>query len=127
MSDLLMYLTNGVVIGIIYALSALGVSLIVGIMNVVNFAHGELYILAGYFSAIIASALGLAPLVVREIYRALRKVSASLTLLLVEQSVEQALKNSQRAYILETGRVVRQGASAELLADPALKEAYLGI
>lgn len=127
MSDLLMYLTNGVVIGIIYALSALGVSLIVGIMNVVNFAHGELYILAGYFSAIIASALGLAPLVVREIYRALRKVSASLTLLLVEQSVEQALKNSQRAYILETGRVVRQGASAELLDDAILKESYLGM
>ncbi len=62
MSDLLMYLTNGVVIGIIYALSALGVSLIVGIMNVVNFAHGELYILAGYFSAIFASALGLGPI-----------------------------------------------------------------
>ncbi|MFH1057061.1 MAG: branched-chain amino acid ABC transporter permease [Pseudomonadota bacterium] len=62
MSDLLLYLTNGVVIGIIYALSALGVSLIVGIMNVVNFAHGELYILAGYFSALIASALGLGPL-----------------------------------------------------------------
>ena len=61
MSDLLMYLTNGVVIGIIYALSALGVSLIVGIMNVVNFAHGELYILAGYFSAIFATALGLGP------------------------------------------------------------------
>ncbi|MFZ5587971.1 MAG: branched-chain amino acid ABC transporter permease [Thermodesulfobacteriota bacterium] len=61
MSDFLMYLTNGVVIGIIYALSALGVSLIVGIMNVVNFAHGELYILAGYFSALIAAALGLGP------------------------------------------------------------------
>lgn len=61
MSDLLMYLTNGVVIGIIYALSALGVSLIVGIMNVINFAHGELYILAGYFSALFATALGLHP------------------------------------------------------------------
>ncbi len=59
MSDLLMYLTNGVVIGLIYALSALGVSLIVGIMGVVNFAHGELYILAGYFSALFAGAVGL--------------------------------------------------------------------
>lgn len=71
--------------------------------------------------------LGLAPLVVRDIYRALRVVRESVTLLLVEQSVEQALKNSEQAYILETGQVVRQGASAELLADPALKEAYLGI
>ncbi len=71
--------------------------------------------------------LGLAPLVVQDIYRALRQVRESVTLLLVEQSVEQALKNSEQAYILETGQVVRQGASAELLADPALKEAYLGI
>ncbi len=71
--------------------------------------------------------LGLAPLVVQDIYRALRVVRQSVTLLLVEQSVEQALKNSEQAYILETGQVVRQGASAELLADPALKEAYLGM
>ncbi len=71
--------------------------------------------------------LGLAPLVVQDIYRALRVVRESVTLLLVEQSVEQALKNSEQAYILETGQVVRQGASAELMADPALKEAYLGM
>ncbi|NOQ96500.1 MAG: branched-chain amino acid ABC transporter permease [Desulfobacterales bacterium] len=51
-------LMNGIVIGMIYALSALGVSLVVGIMNVINFAHGELYILAGYFSFIFADALG---------------------------------------------------------------------
>jgi len=60
-SDFLLYLTNGLVIGFIYALSALGVSLIVGIMNVINFAHGELYILAGYFSALFSVGLGLNP------------------------------------------------------------------
>jgi branched-chain amino acid transport system permease protein len=49
---------NGIVIGAIYALAALGVSLVVGIMNVINFAHGELYILAGYFSYLFANALG---------------------------------------------------------------------
>lgn len=49
---------NGLVIGVIYALSALGVSLVVGIMNVVNFAHGEFYILAGYFSYLFAETLG---------------------------------------------------------------------
>jgi branched-chain amino acid transport system permease protein len=53
---------NGLVMGVIYALAALGVSLVVGIMNVVNFAHGELYILAGYFSYLFAAALGLNPL-----------------------------------------------------------------
>ncbi len=50
---------NGLVIGAIYALAALGVSLVVGIMNVINFAHGELYILAGYFSYLFANAFGM--------------------------------------------------------------------
>ncbi len=71
--------------------------------------------------------LGLAPLVVKEIYRVLGRVGARVTLLLVEQSVEQALKHSRRAYLLETGRVVREGPSAELLADPGLRQAYLGL
>lgn len=55
-------ITNGLVIGMIYALTALGVSLVVGIMNVINFAHGEFYILAGYFSYLFAHTLGLNPL-----------------------------------------------------------------
>jgi len=55
-------ITNGLVIGMIYALTALGVSLVVGIMNVVNFAHGEFYILAGYFSYLLAHTLGINPL-----------------------------------------------------------------
>jgi branched-chain amino acid transport system ATP-binding protein len=71
--------------------------------------------------------LGLAPLVVQEIYRVLKKVGQNTTLLLVEQSVEQALKNSAYAYILETGTVVRQGASSELATDSEIKKAYLGI
>jgi branched-chain amino acid transport system permease protein len=54
-------ITNGLVIGIIYALTALGVSLVVGIMNVVNFAHGEFYILAGYFSYLFAHTMGFNP------------------------------------------------------------------
>ncbi len=48
---------NGLVMGTIYALAALGVSLVVGIMNVINFAHGEFYILAGYFSYLFADTL----------------------------------------------------------------------
>ena len=57
-----MYLTNGIVIGVINAISAIGVSLIVGIMRVVNFAHGELYIFAGYFSYHLSTAFGVPPL-----------------------------------------------------------------
>jgi len=55
-------ITNGLVIGIIYALTALGVSLVVGIMNVINFAHGEFYILAGYFSYLFAHTMGINPM-----------------------------------------------------------------
>jgi len=55
-------ITNGLVIGMIYALTALGVSLVVGIMNVINFAHGEFYILAGYFSYLFAHTMGINPM-----------------------------------------------------------------
>ena len=71
--------------------------------------------------------LGLAPFIVQEIYRVLAEVRNRITMLLVEQSVEMALKNSTYAYILETGRIVREGPSAELLRDPAIKESYLGM
>lgn len=71
--------------------------------------------------------LGLAPVIVQEIYRVLAELRNRVTMLLVEQSVEMALRNSSYAYILETGRIVREGPSAELLRDPAIKEAYLGI
>jgi len=62
MPEFFMYVTNGIVIGVINAISAIGVSLIVGIMRVVNFAHGELYIFAGYFSYHLSISLGLPPL-----------------------------------------------------------------
>jgi branched-chain amino acid transport system permease protein len=62
MSEFLLYMINGIVIGVINAISAIGVSLIVGIMKVVNFAHGELFILAGYFSYHLSQSLGFPPL-----------------------------------------------------------------
>lgn len=71
--------------------------------------------------------LGLAPLIVKEIYRQLRKIREDITVLLVEQNVEQALKNSDRAYVLETGRVVREAPSQQLLHDPEIRQAYLGL
>ena len=66
-------------------------------------------------------------MIVQEIYRVLAKVRARTTMLLVEQSVEMALKNSTYAYILETGSVAQEGPSAELLKDPKIKQAYLGM
>lgn len=71
--------------------------------------------------------LGLAPLVVHTIFEAIDEIkSKGTTILLVEQNAHAALKHSDRAYVLETGRIVMEGPSQELAADPRIKEAYLG-
>jgi branched-chain amino acid transport system ATP-binding protein len=71
--------------------------------------------------------LGLAPLVTREIFRALAGLGEETTILLVEQNVEQALKHSGRAYILESGHMKQNGRSQDLMDDPAIRRAYLGL
>jgi branched-chain amino acid transport system ATP-binding protein len=71
--------------------------------------------------------LGLAPLITKEIYRALDNLAEETTILMVEQNVEQALNHSQRAYILESGRMTRNGPSPELMQDADIRRAYLGI
>jgi len=71
--------------------------------------------------------LGLAPLVVADIFRILREINAAgTTVLLVEQNVRLALRVSSRAYVLETGRIVLSGPSADLLREPRIKASYLG-
>ena len=71
--------------------------------------------------------LGLAPLVVHTIFEAIEEIRGKgTTILLVEQNAHAALKHSDRAYVLETGKIVMEGPSKELAADPRIKEAYLG-
>ena len=71
--------------------------------------------------------LGLAPLVVHTIFEAIDEIkSKGTTILLVEQNAHAALGHSDRAYVLETGRIVMEGPSKDLAADPRIKEAYLG-
>jgi branched-chain amino acid transport system ATP-binding protein len=71
--------------------------------------------------------LGLAPQIVLQIFSILGEISAQgTTVLLVEQNAVQALKLADRAYVLESGNVVREGTGAELLADDSLRAAYLG-
>jgi branched-chain amino acid transport system ATP-binding protein len=71
--------------------------------------------------------LGLAPLVVHTIFEAIEEIrSKGTTILLVEQNAHAALKHSDRAYVLETGKIVMEGPSKDLAADPRIKEAYLG-
>ncbi len=71
--------------------------------------------------------LGLAPLVVHTIFEAIEEIRSKGTpILLVEQNAHAALKHSDRAYVLETGKIVMEGPSSQLAADPRIKEAYLG-
>ena len=72
--------------------------------------------------------LGLAPVVVEEIAERLPDIAAAGTsILLVEQDVDTALNVAERAYVLETGRIVLAGKAGELLADPRVQESYLGV
>jgi branched-chain amino acid transport system ATP-binding protein len=71
--------------------------------------------------------MGLAPILVDEIFSVIRQISRNgTTILLVEQNAYKALGVATRAYILETGKVVKTGSAEELLGDHAVKEAYLG-
>lgn len=71
--------------------------------------------------------MGLAPKLVKEIYAVLRDINqAGVTLLLVEQNANLALRLAHRAAVLETGRVVLTGTGSELLSHPRVREAYLG-
>jgi branched-chain amino acid transport system ATP-binding protein len=72
--------------------------------------------------------MGLAPMVISQIFKIIAEInSQGTTVLLVEQNAQQALSRSDRAYILETGEVTREGNAKELLADDSIRAAYLGV
>ncbi|WP_373889812.1 ABC transporter ATP-binding protein [Microbacterium sp. ASV81] len=72
--------------------------------------------------------MGLAPQFIRQIFKIITEINAQgTTVLLVEQNANQALARAHRAFVLETGAITRTGTGKELLADPAVKEAYLGV
>ena len=71
--------------------------------------------------------LGLAPLVVRDIFSIIETINKSgITVLLIEQNANMALKVAHKGYVIETGNITMTGTGAELLADEKVKEAYLG-
>lgn len=71
--------------------------------------------------------LGLAPLVVRKIFEIIREINATgTTVFLVEQNAHMALHTAHRAYVLQTGRVLKSDSAQNLLRDPDVKKAYLG-
>jgi branched-chain amino acid transport system ATP-binding protein len=76
--------------------------------------------------------LGLAPLIVRKIFQIIKEINAGgaggagTTIFLVEQNAHMALTIAHRAYVLQTGRVIKTDTAEKLLADPDVKKAYLG-
>jgi branched-chain amino acid transport system ATP-binding protein len=72
--------------------------------------------------------LGLAPLIVQDIFNIIRHISQEgVTIFIIEQNIHKTLEIASNAYIIETGVIVGEGASAELLSDQRIQEAYLGI
>lgn len=71
--------------------------------------------------------MGLAPLMIANIFRIITEINqAGTTILLVEQNAQQALQRAHRAYVLETGHVVKEAKASDLLNDPDVRAAYLG-
>ena len=72
--------------------------------------------------------MGLAPMLIQQIFTIISEINGQgTTILVVEQNAQQALSHAHRAYVLETGRIVKAGTGEELLNDPAVKQAYLGV
>lgn len=72
--------------------------------------------------------MGLAPLMVEKIFKIVQEIhSQGLTILMVEQNAHKALQIAQRAYVLETGKIVLEGPAKDLLSNPQVQHAYLGI
>ncbi|GAB3810595.1 ABC transporter ATP-binding protein [Micromonospora zhanjiangensis] len=72
--------------------------------------------------------MGLAPMLIQQIFSIITEINQQgTTVLLVEQNAQQALSRAHRAYVLETGRIVKSGTGQELLHDASVKEAYLGV
>ncbi len=71
--------------------------------------------------------LGLAPLIVRDIFSIIKEINKNgVTILLIEQNANMALKTADRGYVLETGRIKIEGTGSQLLANEEVKKAYLG-
>ncbi|HTE38079.1 MAG TPA: ATP-binding cassette domain-containing protein, partial [Reyranella sp.] len=71
---------------------------------------------------------GLAPVVVQQVFELVKRIRAGgLTVLIVEQNVQQVLKVVDRAYLLEAGSIRASGTSAEMLASDTIRQAYLGV
>lgn len=127
----LQQLINGISCGSIYAMIAIGYSMVYGLLYLVNFAHGDLYVFGtfiAYSLMLDEPSLGLAPVIVAEVYKIIEEINKEGTsILLVEQNAKKALSIANRAYILVTGEITLTGEGKQLLEDDSVRQAYLGV
>jgi branched-chain amino acid transport system ATP-binding protein len=71
--------------------------------------------------------LGLSPKLTEQTLAAVREISKSVTVLIVEQKVMEGLEISDRGYVIEHGKLVKEGSATQLISDPSIREAYLGL
>lgn len=90
-------------------------------------AVGRAFVSARKMMLLDEPSMGLAPLLMLDVFDALKQINKEgTTILLVEQNARMALKFARRGYVLETGKIVLEGASEDLMTHPAVKRAYLG-
>jgi len=71
--------------------------------------------------------LGLSPKLTEQTLAAVREIAKSVTVMIVEQKVMEGLEISDRGYVIEHGKLVKEGAANQLISDPSIREAYLGL
>ncbi len=71
--------------------------------------------------------LGLSPKLTEQTLAAVREIAKSVTVMIVEQKVMEGLEISDRGYVIEHGKLVKEGAASQLISDPSIREAYLGL
>ena len=120
---------NALSAGSLYALMAVGLAMVFGILRLINFAHGDLMMISAYLAVFsLGAGLSLAaalPVIVIGTIAELKRQGR--TILLVEQNVHQALDVADRAYVVETGRITLDGDAAVLRRDPKVEQSYLGV
>lgn len=152
MSTFIQFIITGLRLGSVYALIALGYTMVYGIIKLINFAHGDFIMVGGYtlyfvipimmalglpgwtaviFAIVVCACVGM--LVELLAYRPVRKRGTNLTALItaiamsfVLENLAQAIPAIGRAYVLENGRITMSGDAKELLTDERIKKAYLG-
>ena len=118
---------NGLTLGSVYALIALEYTMVYGILKLLNFAHGDVFMSKPKLLLMDEPSMGLAPILVERSFEIIQQVNqAGVAMLIVEQNANVSLSIADRGYVLSTGRIVLEGRAAELLANEGLRKAYLG-